>query len=1426
MGRKARVFVSTILAGLTIIYTGCSSKSNDENSFEELNSSEVNSSIITEKHFMQDPSRVANATQTVYLAIEHPNMLDKHMSSVDSGEKGCDTIKYYIDDSLKEVEVGDDMDINVTFYKDDVAVAKISKGEKATIDKAGEYVLEVCHSSHGYKDMHLPVFINTKLGENSSQSDSNQSLSMKLSKVVGQSGGQTISFNNDSNGQTINDLNFTRTDLKNVNWTGCNIQNNQFDHTNFDINTNFKDSTFTNNTFNGVTFFPQTLHGIPQFTNNLVQNAVLIAPTFIYKKDQYDAASTDLTDTTFENSHIFSPIFGATVSLEVYVKPPWYDVIWNDLKDVAEAATTAKFWENVGEAAGIGLAMAGLAILTDGAADAAAGPALADALADSAADMVEDVASDAADDVADELPATGEGLSDLKQYDDVNFDMMEDGDAGSDVTDYDTVDEFDLGSQWDQYDEIEEEVPDSADAENICDSSYVNQAIIASKTAMAGIGFGVSYLQHLQSGSPTTGEFFEKNALVKSIGAWAGYQWDKSQCDEYDKLNNRNLVAGREVDPTNLLKQLAKGTAVNLGIDAIAAFAKDVQSTNSTDENLKTAFAGLNNPSNDITAITTAFSEMLIDNNVTNYFTKIKRHYLGSEISKVTVDSTETNLTSGPGKMQQMSLSMQNKILDQLQTGGTNSEKYMAIMTNVDFKNCVMTTPQFGDYSSFNFEFADMSNSMIALPSNGTLPPPIFLNNSNFSTGLTLYGGTYDLGPIVSDNWFDPSLNGTGATYYNAVFNNVVYLDLNNSTFVNTQINMNANYAFGMQITNSKILNNSEITVSNGGNQNLVFTDNFIGNSTLSFAQNTTADFTGSTFQNLNKIESSIQNWSYSSLSCEDIMNVGGVDNFFAQTTDVDLEGVHFEYSDSCDLSGLIDRVKAGVINNTKNLSIDYNITGIKNVYSLNDRLTYDIIIPGMIVDGTNIDGSDSDTGLDLSNKDLRDINFSNLYFIDVNLAGVNFSGATFTNVTFYQPDTEGLNLPMEDVNFSNTIFNNVKFYNEISNSDFSYAIFENSPFILESDPLSSELGTTKISNSIWNGVTGANLCTYITYGTFGTSLIGANLSGCDMTLDGANDYSNWNLIDANLTNARLSYVDFTNANLTGSDLSDANLTGTTFSETILTNVNWKGAIGVTTQLCNILSTHPDALGKTLIGADLTQCNIDNFDFTGWDLHDANFTNVNVTNINFTNANLKGVVWKNAAGICDVINNYKDQLGRSMIGANLSQCNIDNFDFTGWDLRDVNFTNLNIQDANFTDANLQGAIVAGINFADTITLPTQKDSLKNVNWQGVDSASICPIIINHADLLGKTMIGANLTYCMENESSFPSSLNGWNLSYSTLSDGFVGDYSCANLTQATELYEDGSGGFIYGSTLPGGLVICDQYSTNGTCNISANGTCQ
>ncbi|MEV0360269.1 pentapeptide repeat-containing protein [Nocardia sp. NPDC050697] len=121
-------------------------------------------------------------------------------------------------------------------------------------------------------------------------------------------------------------------------------------------------------------------------------------------------------------------------------------------------------------------------------------------------------------------------------------------------------------------------------------------------------------------------------------------------------------------------------------------------------------------------------------------------------------------------------------------------------------------------------------------------------------------------------------------------------------------------------------------------------------------------------------------------------------------------------------------------------------------------------------------------------------------------------------------------------------------------------------------------------------------------------------------------------LTDANLTDAYLLTADLTRANLTRANLTDADLIGTSLNYAILTranlygttlSVNMKGA-----QLDHANLTGADLIGAKLIGADLTGATLIGADLTGADLTGADLERAKLIGADLEEAKLIGV--KNA----------------------------------------------------------------------------------------------------------------------------------------------------------------------------------------------------
>ncbi|MBN2815461.1 MAG: pentapeptide repeat-containing protein [Campylobacterales bacterium] len=1400
-----KLIISTSLI-TSLLLLGCGSSDKES----QVAFSDLENAIVSEEAFNQNPALVANSDKTVFLQVEHPQMKNEYMSPHDILDKGCDTITYNIAQDNQVISLDADMNLNISIYKNNFEVTHLTQGQSINLGAKGNYKFKICHNGTGYKDMNIPVFIGS--AANTTQTTSYQTSTLTAANVNASgviSIGRTVCNNENI---TISNLNFTRSDLAGVEWTGCTINNSIFDHTNFDAKTTFQNVNFTNNTFKTVTFFPQTLHGAPTFTGNHVQNSVFLAPSFVYKKDASDAGITDLTNTSFVNTKFYAPIFGALIYNEYYKKAPWYDILYHGLEDVWHDAGTAKFWERVGEVTGIAVAMAGLSIISGGTADVAAAPGLADYLADGAEDLGTDIADET---TSEEAEAAAEEAAQAAADDNVAkassaaFDTLSTFDK---IEDLDTITESELDDTWVEVDEqTQVKEIDFDDPNEICKSPFYNKPLVHTNTLLAGVKLGVSYLQHLQNGDTNSSGFFQKDVLIKSVGAVGGMAVDKYMCDNTERLANRNLLLSGEVDTKTILKQIGKSVVISLGVDAAAAFKKDVADTDEKDTQLINTFTGLKNSSRDIAAITSAYANLLVDNNTSNFFQNIKRYHFASQALNTTLDSNETN-TSAPQKLQAMTLKMQEHILQNFTNingahptnevlASTTKGVYNAKMQGVTFTNCLVSAPKFGDTNSSDYIFGDMNNTIIISANDTHLPIALFNANQFSFDNMALFGGNYDLYSLYSNQ---PKLHANNIILYDVNLTNLDSLSLTNATLVNTHITLSS--AKDVTLTNSSLSNYSSINVTQGNAQNIDFTDSVLMQSTLNLAQNTKLNMTRAKIQNLNEnntttpstyspVGSGTQDWSFSSLTCQDIMNTGSLTDFFTDITSANLQGVHFTYSPTCNLTGLLALLENNTIDDTSYyLTMDANITGTSE-FTVSDMFKYHVWMPGK--NYSNVDVvSESIVNLDLSH-----INFSNMEFTDVNISNVDFNGSSFSNVSFNNSD-------MRNLNFANTHFSKVHFETSVFYSDFTNAVFYDAS--IEDSAVYSEVNYEQIPNytigfSNWKDVQGLDLCNLFNKKLLGRDVKGADLSNC--TLD-VNNYFAYSFVDSNFSNSTFSDL-FLLSSGSGSDFSGSKFSfgtsGTTpvsFTFIDMSNASFKGTyIGGSAQLGNSNFTNvdfsgavvPDSYfdGSNLTGANFSGATLSGSDFSGANLTDANLDGANITNITIdSSTTLTNIDWKgiNSSWLCTQLKSNPTQFGHSLRNANLSGCDLRNFDFSSGNLSGTNFSGATLIDADFSNAQLEdtnfsnafltftkfdsvvltNADFTGADISATSFDNLAADALKNVIWR--DTTGFCNVFGIHAynsDVFGNSMIGADLLGCDQSAlQQFP--FNGMNLNYARL----------------------------------------------------------
>ncbi|WP_066737160.1 pentapeptide repeat-containing protein [Bariatricus massiliensis] len=137
-------------------------------------------------------------------------------------------------------------------------------------------------------------------------------------------------------------------------------------------------------------------------------------------------------------------------------------------------------------------------------------------------------------------------------------------------------------------------------------------------------------------------------------------------------------------------------------------------------------------------------------------------------------------------------------------------------------------------------------------------------------------------------------------------------------------------------------------------------------------------------------------------------------------------------------------------------------------------------------------------------------------------------------------------------------------------------------------------------------------------------------------------DLSDANLRRANLSDADLSDANLRRANLSGADLSDANLRRANLSGADLSDANLRRA--------------------NLSGADLSDANLRRANLSGADLSGADLSDANLSGANLRRANLSGA----------------DLSGADLSGADLSDADLSDADLSGADLSDANLSGANL----------------------------------------------------------------------------------------------------------------------------------------------------
>ena len=271
-----------------------------------------------------------------------------------------------------------------------------------------------------------------------------------------------------------------------------------------------------------------------------------------------------------------------------------------------------------------------------------------------------------------------------------------------------------------------------------------------------------------------------------------------------------------------------------------------------------------------------------------------------------------------------------------------------------------------------------------------------------------------------------------------------------------------------------------------------------------------------------------------------------------------------------------------------------------------------DLDLSGIVLIDSDVSGKKI-TGTDFTQANLQHVDFSRIVMTDSVLDGANMYYANLSHAEITQTSMNGANLIFVDI--TNSTLSDIDLrYSQVMGVDFSNIHMKNIDFsganLLKSDFSNSymeniDFSSAELSQTDFSGAQRDNKTRFA-----GTKLIESNLSNFDMSFL---DLSGVVLTGANLTNTSFRGAEFVFSDLAGVDLSTSEMNGITLLATDLSfadisnapfsKINAKHANLAHANLSNADLSFADFIGATFVNTDLTGANL-----TGTHLKFANFT--------------------------------------------------------------------------------------------------------------------------------------------------------------------------------------------------------------------------
>ena len=239
-----------------------------------------------------------------------------------------------------------------------------------------------------------------------------------------------------------------------------------------------------------------------------------------------------------------------------------------------------------------------------------------------------------------------------------------------------------------------------------------------------------------------------------------------------------------------------------------------------------------------------------------------------------------------------------------------------------------------------------------------------------------------------------------------------------------------------------------------------------------------------------------------------------------------------------------------------------------------------------------------------------------------VSLKGINLHGINIDSINFE-------NEKMDYTNFYNSKITNSKFSPLSSNTDFRYAIIDNSIFenvdMTKSMFFNTMISNSKFTNSIWDMSDWSHAV------VAASSFINENFQNSDLSysLFLGNNFEN-----VNFSKSQMISIQFIQNSSNDLNFQNSNLETSLFRQENMKNMNFNNIRGNGIIFFGTTMNESSFVNANLQSSNFVDSSLQNIDFTNANLKNANFTNANLDNINFLNANLENVFFKDTTLQC------------------------------------------------------------------------------------------------------------------------------------------------------------------------------------------------